>query len=96
MQKEVLFVLFSATFHSGDRVSVVIESSNTQKGQAGRESSWERQQEERGEEAKVSLASGLTVACQACSGMDKHKSQSLWDEKGPCVTLTRMHKECLP
>lgn len=50
---------------------------------------------ERGEEAKVSLASGLTVACQACRGMDKHKSQSLWDEKGPCVTLTRMHKECL-
>lgn len=87
-------MLFSATFRSGDRVSV---ASNTQKGQAGRESSWERQQEEResGEEAKVSLASGLTVACQACSGMDKHKSQSLWDEKGPCVTLTRMHKECL-
>lgn len=50
---------------------------------------------ERGEEAKVSLASGLTVACQACSGMDKHKSQSLWDEKGPCVSLTHMHKECL-
>lgn len=44
MQKEVLFVLFSATFHSGDRVSV---ASNTQKGQAGRKSSWERQQEER-------------------------------------------------
>lgn len=43
MQKKVLFVLFSVTFRSGDRVSV---ASNTQKGQAGRESSWERQQEE--------------------------------------------------
>lgn len=37
-------MLFSATFRSGDRVSV---ASNSQKGQAGRESSWERQQEER-------------------------------------------------
>lgn len=44
MQKKVLFVLFSPTFRSGDRVSVAFI---TQKGQAGRESSWERQQEER-------------------------------------------------
>lgn len=50
----------------------------------------------RGKEAKVSLASGLTLACQACSGMDKHKSQSLWDEKGSCESLTCMDKEYLP